>query len=189
MPQASRQKTEDAVRALLCSVGHTPKGDLEKTPSRVASMWHGKLLRGQNADLQKVLGRGMVSNKSQDVCLMHIDVHLVCPHHLTVAFGTAHLGYVPDGRIASFGRLVDLESAGTARLVLQEDATTHIADALVRYLGAQCAVAGIEATHPCHNITRPKAHRSRAVTWATAGTIKDAKRLEKSMRLTLTKTS
>ncbi len=165
----SRRKTETAIRELLRSWGVAATGDLQKTPKRVAALWHDQLLSGQDVDLAALLRGGTVCRSCDPVSLLDVDVHLVCPHHLTVAFGQAHLGYVPGGRVASFGRLSDLIHACTSRLILQEQASTLIVESMIEHLGATAAVCVIEARHPCHNLTKPRAHRARALTWAASG--------------------
>jgi GTP cyclohydrolase IA len=109
-------------------------------------------------------------------------VHLVCPHHLTVALGHAHLAYLPRGRVVGFGALTRLARALTARLVLQEDATRELAEALVAGIDAGAAAAMIEAAHPCHSVAHAGAHDAQAVTFATAGDERSARRLEQALR-------
>lgn len=172
-----RRRIQAALRELIEASGVGLHGELRGTPKRAADLWTDHLLAGEQLDPGQCLASTMPSRSPTAVSLLDIDVHLVCPHHLTIAFGTAHLAYLPGERIASLGGLADLVTACTARLVLQETATGSIVDALVEHLGATAAVAMIEATHPCHNVTRPKTHRSRVVTWASAGKDKEANRL------------
>ncbi|MEZ4273399.1 MAG: GTP cyclohydrolase I [Myxococcota bacterium] len=70
------------------------------------------------------------------VILTKIGVHLICPHHLTVAFGEASVAYIPGTQVASFGAISDLVQACTARLTFQETATQDIVDNLAQHLQA-----------------------------------------------------
>lgn len=173
-----RRRIQAALRELVQASGARLDGELRGTPKRAADFWCDHLLAGERLDPCQCLASTMPS-RSSVVSLLDIDVHLVCPHHLTIAFGTAHLAYLPVERIVSLGSLADLVTACTARLVLQETATAEIADALVEHLGADAAVAVIEAKHPCNNVTRPRTHRSRVVTWASAGKRKEASQLRR----------
>ncbi|MEK7704136.1 MAG: GTP cyclohydrolase I [Myxococcota bacterium] len=168
-PTRNRRDVERAVRTMLESLGHHATGELRATPQRVATLWLDHLLAGERVDVDAVLAECPASASQAAVLVTHVAVHLVCPHHLTVAFGKAHLGYFPGGRLAGFGTLARLVQACTARLVLQEEATEHIADVLVNGLGARAAVVAIEAVHPCHNIPEPRSHGARASTWAQRG--------------------
>jgi len=176
------KSTEAAIEALLASLDIEIEGPLKNTPKLVADLWRKHLLAGTGIPLARVLGKGMTSRARQPVILADVDIHLVCPHHLTIAFGRAHLSYQPQGRIVGFGALTRLVEVCTAQLILQEDATTRIVEAIVEHLGAEAAVARLEATHPCHNVTRPKAHRSRIITWAEAGNQKRAAALTRQLR-------
>ncbi len=171
---SSLRRAQRAVTDLLRALGVPLVGELARAPARAARLWREHLLAGEGIDAKAVLGRGAPSRARGAVTLRGIHVHLVCPHHLTVAFGEAQLAYLPAGRIAGFGALTRLVRACTARVVMQEDATQCIADTLAEVLGARAAVAMIDARHPCHAVSQPSSHRARAVTWAEAGNPKDA---------------
>lgn len=164
-----QQQATRAIRALLQGLGVSLAGELKGTPARAASLWVEHLLAGEGLDPKEVLGRGSKTRSRSPVSLFDVGVHLVCPHHLTVAFGEAHVAYLPRTRVAGFGALARLVRACTARLALQEDATQLIADTLVLHLGAVAAVVVIDALHPCHNVPHARSHRARAVTWGIAG--------------------
>jgi GTP cyclohydrolase IA len=181
----SRPRAAAAFRELLAALGVDPKGELRDTPERAATMWLDHLMAGECADLAAVVGRGTATRSQAPVSLFDLGVHLVCPHHLTVAFGRAHIAYVPGGRIAGFGALARLVAACSARLELQENVTTAIAEALVEHLGARAAIAVIEATHPCHNVLQPRSHAARAVTWAAVGEPAGKRHLRRALELAL----
>ena len=169
-----------AVRSLLAALGSPIHGDLRGTPGRVARLWADHLLAGERLEPHVILGRGCPTRSRAPVTLLNVGVHLVCPHHLTVAFGVAHVSYVPRGRAAGFGALARLIRACTARLVLQEEASQQIAETVVDSLGARGAVVVIDAVHPCHNVPHGRSHRAHAVTWGEAGdglTARDLRRL------------
>lgn len=159
-------------RELLRALGYEVTGDLARTPERVAELWTQHLVR-PTGDIATLLTSGLVpaeaGTATSPIAIVDMGVHLVCPHHLTVAFGRAHVAYLPGGQVLGFGTIGELVERMTARLVLQERATQDIADALVRHAGARAALAVIHATHPCHNVTHPRAHDASAVTWGFAG--------------------
>ncbi len=173
-----RARAERAIEDLLVGLGCKLEGELRDTPRRAAELWTQYLLEGEELDLDTLLGRGSPTRSEAPVTLYHVGVHLVCPHHLTVAFGLAHVGYLPAGRAAGFGALARLIHASTARLVLQEDASATIAETIVARMGARAAVAVIDAMHPCHNVPHARSHRARAVTWGEAGTAAGVRQLK-----------
>ena len=168
-PRQTEKAVAKTVSALLEALGHTPRGPLKETPARVAELWTHKLLAGEHYDFDSLLERSSPTTSTSPISVLDIGIHIVCPHHLTVAFGKAHVAYVPKGRILGFGAIADLVTACTARLILQEDATDLICQSLVEHFEAKAAVATIEATHPCLNLTHPRAHSARVVSWASHG--------------------
>ncbi|MEM6731624.1 MAG: GTP cyclohydrolase I, partial [Myxococcota bacterium] len=160
-------------------VGQRPEGEFAETAARAAELWDAQLLAGTKAPLRDALGDTIEDDARTDpVSMLDMGVHLVCPHHLTISFGMAHVAFEPQGKIVGFGGLAHLVERATARLVLQEEATQDIATTLRETLGAKAAVAAIEATHPCHNVPNARSHGARALTVARSGDEDAAKRLE-----------
>lgn len=181
-----RRDVQKAFVHLLAALGASPTGKLLGSPRRAAALWAEHLLSGEGEDLGRIVGAGMRSPNDTPVAVTHIGMHLVCPHHLTVAFGEAHVAYAPAGRLVGFGTLTRLVRACTARFVLQEDAGQLVADALVTHLRARAAAVMLSATHPCHNVSMPRAHKARATTWAHAGKARDVRALKTLLLSSLT---
>jgi GTP cyclohydrolase I len=165
-----RQALEAAFTALLRAGGREAEGDFADTPKRAAALWDERLLAGEGAPLDAALGEAILDEaRTQPVSMLDMGVHLVCPHHLTISFGKAHVAYQPAGRIVGFGGLARLVERATARLVLQEEATDDIAATLERVLAPRAVLAIVEATHPCHNVPHPRSQDARALTSARRG--------------------
>ena len=180
-----QKAVEDAVSGLIQALGHEITGELEATPSRVAELWLGHLLAGHTVDLDALTLSTSASESRDPVSLVNMGVHMVCPHHLTIGFGKAHVAYAPQGKLTGFGSITQLVSACTQRLILQEDAASLIAQTLVTKLEARAAIAVLDATHPCHNVLHPRSHESRAISWARAGEDDVAAQLETMLRETI----
>lgn len=166
---------EAAVNALLRATGIDPDGShTRNTAERVRALWQEQLLAGQETSLADALGEGFADPATGAVTVRDIAVHGVCPHHLMPFTGVAHIMYRPGGRLFGFGRLCALADAATRRLTLQEWATTHIANALVRHGGAEGAVCLIEAKHLCAELGHPRRGHEKMRTVAQAGTVRDA---------------
>ena len=182
--EAKRQALTKAFLQFLDALGpeFLNAKEKQKTASRATNLWLDHLLVGEGVDIASLFSHAQKTQTQSEVFVLDIHVHLVCPHHLTIAFGKAHLAYVPTGRLAGFGALSRVVSACCSRFVLQEEATACIAESLVKHLGAKAAVAIVEATHPCHNVIEPRAHAALSVTCSTAGHAKEAKHLERSLK-------
>ena len=167
---AARKRLGGAMRELVGALAELTGANVgEETAARIEKFWAEHLLGGHTFDLAASLGDGIAHEDATPVALEGIGVHLVCPHHLTVAFGSASLAYLPGGKIAGLGGLATMVEHSCARLVLQEDAAKQAAQAVVAGLGAKAAVVCIDARHPCHGVLVPRSHEARLTTWGSAG--------------------
>jgi len=156
----------EAVRALLVACGLDPARDpdLIKTPDRVSRSWMHEFVAGYAMDPARILGEPVVGEADPDVVVLTgLRFHAMCPHHLLPYRGTATVAYLPDGKLAGFGRIAELVDCFTRRLTLQERATHQIAQALVDHLGARGAGVVMEAEQLCLAIPGEK-HDASAVT-------------------------
>ncbi|MEL6543837.1 MAG: GTP cyclohydrolase I [Myxococcota bacterium] len=178
MTTQRRRELEAIFARLLEVAGRSNERETAETPQRAAQLWDEALLAGEGGSLKDVLNDPIPAESEDPVSMLDMGVHMVCPHHLTVSFGKAHVAFKPQRTIVGFGSLATLVERATSRLVLQEDATRDIARALHEQLDSKAAVAAIEATHPCHNIPHARSHGARAFTVASAGDPQEAKALE-----------
>lgn len=144
---------------------------LSSTPERVAEAWLDDLVDGYRIDPVQVLAEGAPTTSRDLVAVTGIEFHSVCPHHLLPSRGVAHVGYLPGGRLVGFGQIVRLVDALAHRLVLQEDLTRQIAQALVEHLGARGAGCILEAEHLCLTVRGERRARARAHSEAFAGAL------------------
>lgn len=164
---------EDAVRALLAALSVELDADLAETPARVARLWQENLLAGRSADIAALLADALPDHSGATVTVTGLPFHAVCPHHLLPYYGVVHLAYAPEGAIIGFGRLEALVAALSRRLVLQEDLTRSVVDALMTHLGARGAACAIEATHLCLILQGREPRSARVHTRADAGSLVD----------------
>ena len=177
-----KQKIAKAVKQLLAAMDIEVSGECAQTPERVAELWADHLLVSQENDPGDIQLTLSPAPNSTPVSLVNIGVHLVCPHHLTIAFGKAHICYEPGEHVVGFGALTKLLEHCTQRLNLQEDATAMAANILQEKLQARAVCVVIDARHPCHNILHTRGHDARAITWSHAGDLEAARRLEEKLR-------
>src|SRR5439155_27374984 len=95
--------------------------EIADTPRRVADAWLDEMTDGYRQDPAAILREAVASKKGDLVAVTGLDFHSVCPHHLLPYRGVAHVGYVPNGKLAGFGQLARLVDALAHRLVLQEN--------------------------------------------------------------------
>lgn len=142
---------QDAVIRLLQFMGEDPaRGGLLETPSRVAKAWkawtagYGR----EPADVLKCFEDG-AEKVDEMVLVRDIPFYSHCEHHLAPFFGTATIGYIPDGKIVGLSKLSRLLDIYARRLQVQERLTNQVADALSDVLGARGCGVILQARHMC----------------------------------------
>ncbi len=158
---------ENFLRAIGIPVDTDP--ELKHTGRDVAHAFQQELLSGYQMDPAEILAQHTQSRSKALVVLSHIAIHPVCPHHLLPGVGTAHVAYLPAGKIVGLGALGNLTHCYARRLVLQEDLAEQIANALVTHLDARWAACTVDLLPLCITARGLHAEQSRALCTAYAG--------------------
>ncbi len=162
-----------AVREILHAIGEDPEREgLQETPERVAGAY-AKLFSGLGEDPARHLEVAFDEGARDLVLIRDLPVCSVCEHHLLPFIGKAHVGYVPEGRIAGFSELARLVEGYARRPQIQERLTAQVADALHDALGAAGSMVVIEATHSCMTMRYAETTGSVAVTSAARGAFEE----------------
>jgi len=162
-------RIEKAVREILSAVGEDLGRDgLKNTPGRVARMYV-ELLAGMREDPKAHLASVFNENYDEIVLLRDIPFYSVCEHHLMPFIGTAHVAYLPDGKILGVSKLARIVDSFARRLQTQERLTYQIADFLMNNLKPLGVAIVLEAAHSCMTIRGIKKPGSMMVTSAVRG--------------------
>jgi GTP cyclohydrolase I len=86
------------------------------------------------------------------VVLRDIPFASACEHHLLPFTGTAHIGYIPEGRVVGLSKLARLVEGYARRPQVQERLTSEIANAIMEELHPDGCGVVIEAVHTCMTI-------------------------------------
>lgn len=138
-------------RRFLLSIGEDPdRSGLLETPARVSKAWkHWTSGYTQNpADLLKTFEDGAEAY-SELIVVRGIPVYSHCEHHLAPFFGTAVIGYVPNGKIVGLSKLTRLVDCFSKRLQVQERLTSQVANALMDALEPIAVGVVIRCRHLC----------------------------------------
>jgi len=162
-------RIEQAVREILLAVGEDPDREgLLQTPARVARMYaelfHG-LHENPNAHLKKFFSE----DYDEVVLVRDISFNSTCEHHLLPFIGTAHIGYLPDGKVVGLSKLARVVDIVARRPQVQERMTETIANLLESELQAKGVAVVIEATHTCMTVRGVRKPGSLCVTSAMKG--------------------
>ncbi len=164
-----RAKAIEAVKQFLEAVGENPERDgLRETPARVADMY-AELLKGMGEDASVHLSKTFAVQAGDIVIEKDITFSSMCEHHLMPFFGKMAIAYIPDGKVAGLSKLARTVEVYAARLQLQEQLTSQVAQAVFRHLSAKGVFVVCEAEHTCMTCRGVKKFGSKTVTYSTAG--------------------
>ncbi|MEY4729418.1 MAG: cyclohydrolase, partial [Pseudomonadota bacterium] len=128
--------TEADWKKLLTSLGEdADRQGLKETPHRVAEAWK-SWTAGYAQDPKEILKvfEDGAEKYSELIIVRGIPVYSHCEHHLAPFFGTATIGYVPNGRIVGLSKLTRLVECFSKRLQVQERLTSQVGQTLMTEL-------------------------------------------------------
>lgn len=143
--------SEQDWRRLLQHLGEDPdRQGLLDTPKRVEKAWkHWTAGYSQDpADILKVFEDG-AEQYNELIIVRNIPVYSHCEHHLAPFFGTATIGYTPNGKIVGLSKLTRLVDCFARRLQVQERLTIQIAETLMQHVAPLSVGVLIQCRHMC----------------------------------------
>jgi GTP cyclohydrolase I len=165
-----------AIREFLLAAGvDLDNPHLKGTPERVANAWSQELLDGFDKDPASILqdtfdfDEATAEDTSEIILAKDVPFHGLCPHHLLPFQGVAHIGYLPNRKIAPFSGLARLIDCFAHRLEVQETITRQVAEGLVTHLDAKGAAAVLESEQTCMTVRGVKRRGTRIVTTHFSG--------------------
>jgi GTP cyclohydrolase I len=165
-------RIERAVREILAAVGEDPNREgLLETPARVARMY-AELFAGLHLQPGRHLQKAFTEEYDELVLVRDITFNSMCEHHLLPFIGTAHVGYLPRGKVVGLSKLARVVEEVSHRPQVQERMTHQIADLLQSELDPKGVIVLLEASHSCMTIRGIRKPGSLTVTSAVRGLFK-----------------
>jgi len=167
--------TEADWRRLLAHLGEDPERQgLRDTPARVDKAWQHWTSGYQSdpAEVLKVFEDG-AEQYNELIMVRNIPVYSHCEHHLAPFFGTATIGYTPNGKIVGLSKLTRLVDCFAKRLQVQERLTIQIADALMTHVQPLSVGVIIRCRHLCMESRGIRTPGEETVTSALLGEMRD----------------
>jgi GTP cyclohydrolase I len=130
---------------------------------------YGELFSGLGLDPQDAIDAVFDEESSDPVVLRNVAFYSMCEHHLLPFFGSAHLAYVPNGKIAGISKLARALDLASRRPQVQERLTGQVADAIFAALTPQGVAVELEAEHLCMAMRGVQQSGIRVVTTAVRG--------------------
>lgn len=108
------------------------------------------------------------------VIVKDISFYSICEHHLAPFFGTAAIGYIPDGKIVGLSKLPRVLEMFARKPQNQERITVQVAEYLMEHLKPKgVAVALIDVRHLCMEMRGIKKVGANTITSAMRGVFKE----------------
>jgi GTP cyclohydrolase I len=166
-----QERIRSAIRTILEAVGEDPDREgLRDTPARVARMY-AELFSGMHDDPSVHLKAVFDEQHHEVVLLKDIAFHSTCEHHLMPFHGSAHVAYIPDGKVLGISKFARVIDSFARRPQVQERLTSQIADFLSEGLHAKGVAVVIEAVHTCMTVRGVRKPGTAVVTSALRGLV------------------
>ena len=143
-------RIEAAVREILSEIGEDPDREgLAGTPERMHRMYF-ELTAGYHVDPDRLVNSAIFEvDYSEMVVVKDIPFYSLCEHHLLPFFGSAHVAYIPNGRVIGLSKIPRIVEMYARRLQVQERLTQQVADFLMDAVVPRGVGVVLEATHLC----------------------------------------
>ncbi len=165
------EQIREAVASIIEAIGEdADREGLKDTPRRVARMY-AEFFSGLSRDPAEELATGFEESHHDIVVLKGIHFNSICEHHLLPFFGTAHIGYVPNGRVVGASKLARALDILARRPQLQERLTNQFVDLVYTTLQPEGVAIILSAKHMCMTLRGVKKPGSRIVTQASRGSL------------------
>lgn len=124
---------------------------LIKTPYRVAKSYE-EMFRGYHPSERPRMTK-FKSNSDRMILKKDIPFYSMCEHHMIPYFGRCHVAYIPDNStIIGMSKITRLVQYLSAKLTVQEELTSEIADELEKELNPKGVAVTTIATHLCEGM-------------------------------------
>ncbi len=169
---------EDLIKKLLQEIGEDPSREgLLKTPARVNESMR-FLTRGYTQKVEDVLNGAIFTEPYDEmVVVKDIEIFSLCEHHLLPFYGSAHVAYIPNGRIIGLSKIPRVVELFARRLQVQERMTYQIAECLMKALNPLGVGVVVEAYHLCMAMRGVEKQHSYTITSTMLGSFRTTTRV------------
>ena len=132
------------VRSLIAHIGDDASRDgVLDTPERVVRSWS-ELFSGYGQPPTLT----WFEDNSDEMIISHgIAFYSTCEHHMLPFFGTAHVGYIPNGKVIGISKLSRIVNHYSRRLQIQERMARQIGESLADEVAG--VAVHVEGQHMC----------------------------------------
>jgi GTP cyclohydrolase I len=161
-------KEHIAVKELLEMIGEdTNREGLLETPKRYVNFLK------QFTEKKEFKFTTFESDSDEMVIVRDIPFYSLCEHHLAPFFGTAHIAYIPNEKMAGISKLPRTLDMFANKPQNQERITKQVAEYLMQQLEPKGVAVVLKARHMCMEMRGVKKSGAETVTSSMLGAFKD----------------
>lgn len=127
------------------------------------------------------------SDVSEMVIIQDIPFYSLCAHHIVPFVGYAHIGYIPDGKVAGLSKFARLVQSTCRGLWVQEELTSTIGNILEEHLVPKGVAVVMKGEHQCMTMRGAQVPGTKTTTSYMGGVFDDHTRLARGEFLELIK--
>ena len=172
-----REKIEQAVALIIDAIGEdSDREGLAGTPRRVAQSY-AEFFSGLGQDPAEPLATGFEEGHDGLVVFRDIPFFSICEHHFLPFFGTANIGYAPNGRVVGVSKLARTLDILARRPQVQERLTSQLADTIFAAVKPDGVAVVLQAEHLCMSLRGVKKPGGKIVSSASRGSLRTREEL------------
>lgn len=120
------------------------------------------------------------STADEMIIIRDIPFVSLCAHHVVPFMGVAHIGYVPNGKIAGLSKFARAVDYYAAKLTVQEELTKEVGNTIEHELLPAGVIVVMQAEHLCMTIRGVQKPGTQTVTSYVTGVFADHDRTAKA---------
>jgi len=169
-----RERLESAGLNILKAFGRTTTEEgLERTPERFANFFLEDVVANGVEDPKEMLRSAVFKEDYKGMIVENgLSFYSLCEHHLVPFFGTATIGYIPNGKILGLSKLPRVLRAFALGPNVQERITIKVASAIEEVLEPLGIGVILRATHLCMSARGVRAETAVTTTSVIKGVFK-----------------
>lgn len=145
-----RKQIAEHVKEILRLIGEDPEREgLKETPWRVARMYE-EIYAGYKTSCPEL--KTFSSKNDEMIVKTDITAFSCCEHHMVPMKLKVSFAYIPDGRVVGISKIIRLIKWCSARLTLQEELVSDIADRFMKDVQPKGCMVVIKGHHFCEEM-------------------------------------
>jgi len=134
----------------LKNLGENPEREgLKRTPYRIEKAWD-FITSGYELDVSDFINKAVFDADCDEMVIVKdIRFYSMCEHHLLPFYGTAHVAYIPNGKVVGLSKIPRIVNMYSRRLQIQERLGTQIAECINEVMQPKGVAVVMNAVHFC----------------------------------------